>query len=155
MTKAPSVEPLVRSRLLPRISFRTMLLLTTAAAIVAAIARVAGNGGELAKSVMMGLAFLAACFAAFAFLFLFSWSIAVLRKQCGYAALGSGAVLGLLTIAGGQLPYLTNWYLPSFLILAGFVLLFVPVRESDDLVGNPFAEGQLPPQLLPPREQRT
>ncbi len=155
MAKAPSIEPIVRSRLLPRISFRMMMMLTTVAAVVAAIARVAGNGDELAKSVIMALAFPAACFAAFAFLFLFSWSVAVIRKQCGYAALAMGAGLGALTIAGLQLPYLTNWYLPLFLIVAGLILLLVPIRETDDLVGSPFAEGQLPPQILPPREQRT
>jgi hypothetical protein len=104
---------------------------------------------------MMTIGFAASCFLAFAFLFLFSWSVAVLRRQCGLVACGLGATLGVVTIAGFRLPHITNWYLPSLLIVAGLILMFVPLRESDDLVGNPFAEGQLPPQILPPREQRT
>ncbi len=155
MTKAPSVEPIVRSRLLPRISFRTMLVLTTFSAVIAAIARAADNGGELAASVMTALAFPTSCFAAFAVLFLFAWSVAVIRKQSGYAALALAAVLSAVNLAGLSLPYLTGWFLPGLLAGLGLILLLVPVRESDDLVGNPFAEGQLPPQILPPREQRT
>lgn len=158
MTKAPSVEPIVRSRLLPRISFRMMLLLTTFSAVIAAIARVAGNGGELASAVMMTLTFIVACFGAFAILFLFAWSIAVIRKQSGIAALLLSALvaaLKIMTIIGVPLPFSVSWYLAFLLLVVGLVLLLVPLRESDDLVGNPFAEGQLPPQILPPREQRT
>ena len=155
MTKAPSVEPVVRSRLLPRISFRMMLLLTTLAAILAAIARVADAGNELAMSAMMAFGFVFACFVAFAFLFLFSWSVSVLRKPSGYAALGLATVFGLAALLNVPIPYAANWYVSSFFIVAGLILLFVPVRESDDLVGSPFAKGQLPPQILPPREQRS
>jgi len=107
--KTPSVEPVLRSRLLPRVSFRFMLVMMTLAAVIAAVARVAGEGGALAYAVVVGVLFLAACFSVFVLLFLFSWSISSL------------------------------WY-----------------RETSDVhQGNPFADGQLPPQLLPPREQRS
>jgi hypothetical protein len=107
--KTPSVEPVVRSRLLPKVSFRVLFALTALAAIIAAVARLAGEGGELAYAAMVGLGFIAACFSLFAFLFFVSWAISSL------------------------------WY----------------QGEPDALEGNPFAEGQLPPQILPPREQRS
>jgi hypothetical protein len=107
--KTPSVEPVVESRLLPRISSRLLFALTTLAAIIAAVARAAGNGGALAYAVMVSLIFVVACFSIFLLLFLISWAISSL------------------------------WY----------------EGESDTLEGSPFAEGQLPPQILPPREQRS
>ena len=108
-----------------------------------------------AKAAMMAVGFVVACFAAFALLFLFSWSVSVLRKPSGLAALGLGVVLGLAAIVQMPPAYVANGYVSLFLFVAGLILLFVPVRETDDLVGNPFAEGQLPPQILPPREQRS
>ena len=107
--KTPSVEPVVRSRLLPRISFRLLFALTTLAAIIAAVARAAGEGGALAYGATVSLIFLGACMALFALLFLMAWCISSL------------------------------WY----------------EGEPDALEGSPFAEGQLPPQILPPREQRS
>lgn len=107
--KTPSVEPVLRSRLLPRISFRFMFLIMTLAAVIAAVARVAGEGGALAYAVVVGVGYLAVGFLAFVVLFLITWGVSSL------------------------------WY-----------------RESTDLhQGNPFADGQLPPQILPPREQRS
>ncbi len=107
--KTPSVEPVLRSRPLPRISFKLALVATTLAAIIAAVARTAGEGGAVAMSVIFMLAFPVACLLLFAVLFLICWSVSLL------------------------------WY------------------ESDDdaLHGSPFAEGQLPPQILPPREQKS
>jgi hypothetical protein len=152
MTKAPSVEPVLRSRLLPRISFKVMLFLTTFSAVVAAVARIAGNGGELAKAVMTSIGFVAACFAAFAILFLISWSVAVARKQSGVGAFA----FSVLLLAAEQLGLTVGGiFLPMLFIAAGLFLILVPVRETEEHVGNPFAEGQLPPQILPPREQRT
>ncbi len=152
MTKAPSVEPVLRSRLLPRISFKMMLFLTTFSAVVAAVARVAGNGGELAKAVMASIGFVAACFAGFAILFLISWSVAVARKQSGIGSLVFAAILLMVHLAG---LLVAGLILAMFFIVAGLLLIFVPVRATEEHVGNPFAEGQLPPQILPPREQRT
>ncbi len=106
--KTPSVEPVVVSRLLPKISSRFLFALTTLAAVIAAVARAAGEGGALANAAITGVIFIAGCFALFAILFFFSWAISSL------------------------------WY----------------EGEPDTLEGSPFAEGQLPPQILPPREQR-
>ena len=153
MTKAPSVEPVLRSRLLPRISFRMMMLLTAFCAVIAALARVAGNGGELAASIMAALAFLAAVFAAFALLFLFSWCVAVIRKPSGYAAIAIGCGMILTELMGFPLM---GRFAEVFLILTGLFLMFVPARFNEESIrSNPFADGQLPPQIIPPREQRT
>ncbi|WP_442506277.1 hypothetical protein SH528x_005112 [Novipirellula sp. SH528] len=105
--KPSSAQPVVRSRLLPRISFRFVFAITTLAAIIAAVARQAGSGGALATAAMVGLVVPVACFILFAITFLFSWAVSSL------------------------------WF------------------QGDDeqtLKGSPFAEGQLPPQIMPPRE---
>jgi hypothetical protein len=107
--KTPSVEPVLRSRLLPRVSFRLLLALTALAAVIAALARAAGAGVALAHAAMAGLLFVAVCMGLFTLLFLVAWSISRL------------------------------WF----------------EGESEALHGSPFAEGQLPPQILPPREQRS
>lgn len=109
MVKTPSVEPVVKSRLLPRISSRWLFVLTTLAAIIAAVARAAGEGGALAYSLMAALTFIAICFAAFVLLFVFARGVSLL------------------------------WY-------------DAPPELHD---GSPFAEGQLPPQILPPRDPET
>ncbi len=106
--KTPSSEPVLRSRLVPKISFRWLFAVTTLSAIIAAVARAAGEGGALAMAVMAMVGFVLACFSLFIFLFLISWAVSSL------------------------------WY-------AG---------DDDALKGNPFSEGQLPPQILAPREQK-
>ena len=107
--KTPSVEPVLRSRLLPRISFRFMLVMMTLVAVIAAVGRLAGQGDALASGLLMGVGFLMACFGMFILLFLVTWTISSL------------------------------WYR----------------KESDLQHGSPFAEGQLPPQIIPPREHRS
>lgn len=100
------MQPIVRSRVLPRISFRALMLWTVMAALIAALARAAGDGATFAKAVVVAI-----------------------------------AMLGL------------------FFLLAGcaFVLAWLTARlvvgEFDNArEGNPFAQDQLPPQLLKPRE---
>ncbi len=109
MVKTPSVEPVVRSRLLPQVSFKFALGVTALVAVFASLARVAGEGGALAMSLVAFAGYLAITFVGFAALFLISWAISSL------------------------------WY------------------EADDesLKGSPFADGQLPPQILPPRENKS
>ena len=107
--KTPSVEPVIRSRLLPKISFRMMFMLMTLAAFLAALARMAGGGTSYAVGALVALGFVVACFACFASLFVVAWSFATLSYR----------------------------------------------GDSDDLKGSPFAEGQLPPQILPPRERES
>lgn len=109
----PSVEPIQRSRLLPRVTFRTLFAITTVGAILAAVARVAGigtpgNTQAMATSVLVAVGFLAVCLGAFALFFLIAWVVSIL------------------------------WY-----------------RPADKLIeGSPFAESQLPPQILPPRDRQ-
>lgn len=107
--KTPSVEPVLRSRLLPRISFRVLLLLTAAAAVVASLARAADEGGALAAAIVIVVGFILASFAMFVAMFLICWAVSWF------------------------------WYRP----------------DSGSLRGSPFAEGQLPPQILPPREPKS
>lgn len=80
-----------------------------ASAVIAAIARAAGDGGEMAIAFLCALAFAAACVVLFAAVFVASWCISSL------------------------------WY----------------TSDEDSLIGSPFADGQLPPQILPPREQKS
>ncbi len=102
-----STEPVLRSRLLPRISFRFLLLLTAVAAILATLARLAGDGGAFARAILFGIAVPLSVLGVGGILFLFSWTAAS------------------LTLETNELP----------------------PRDS------PFAEGQLPPQTLPPRDR--
>jgi hypothetical protein len=105
----PSVEPVLRSRMLPRVSFRFVFFITALAAVIAAVAKAAGGGLAAARALLIGGGFLFICFLLFVLLFLICWSISSL------------------------------WY----------------QGESDTVKGSPFADGQLPPQILPPREQQS
>ena len=105
----PSTEPLLESRLLPRISFRFLLALTALVALLSTLGRWAGDGGALARSILVALAILASVIVIGAVLFLFSWIVAI------------------------------------------FTLDSNPPQRLE----NPFAEGQLPPQTLPPRDRVT
>jgi hypothetical protein len=107
--KTPSVEPVLRSRLLPRISFRLVLALMTFSAVIAAVAKAAGGGAAAAWAALVGLGFLVVCFLLFVALFFLLWMISSLWYEGG----------------------------------------------SETPKGSPFAEGQLPPQILPPREQQS
>lgn len=67
------MDPIVRSRVLPRISFRSVMVATFVFAILAAVARAAGDGVTLAKAVIVALVLLAFFFALSAIAFLLSW----------------------------------------------------------------------------------
>lgn len=74
----PSVEPVLRSRLLPPISFRAMFALITVGAVAFALARAAGQGGAFALAVQVAVGFLLVCFLLFALLFFIAWLFAAL-----------------------------------------------------------------------------
>ncbi|TWT54462.1 hypothetical protein Pla22_21090 [Rubripirellula amarantea] len=78
---APSPEPIQRSRLLPRVSFRAMFALMTLGVIFAAIARAAGDGAVVATGFMVATGFLLACFVAFLLLFMLAWCVSVTWYQ--------------------------------------------------------------------------
>ncbi|SMP74808.1 hypothetical protein SAMN06265222_11844 [Neorhodopirellula lusitana] len=71
-----SMDPIVRSRVLPRISFRAVMVFSVVAAIIAAVARAAGDGTTFAKAVIVGIAFLAFFFVLAMLAFLLSWMTA-------------------------------------------------------------------------------
>ncbi len=103
------LQPVLRSRMLPRITLGFLFGLTTLGAMIAAVARAAGQGTELAIAAIATIGFIAACFASFVILFFLCRFIALLK--------------------GDTIP--------------------------EAFEGSPFSEGQLPPQILPPRETKT
>lgn len=74
----PSVEPVLRSRLLPPISFRALFALTTLGAIAFAIAGAGGRGAAFALAIEVAFGFLLLCLAVFALLSLVAWVVGVL-----------------------------------------------------------------------------
>ncbi|MEM6779281.1 MAG: hypothetical protein AAF670_16630 [Planctomycetota bacterium] len=70
------MQPILRSRLLPRISFRSLLGATVLAAAIAAMARAAGNGVVALRAVLAGLAILISFMMLSILAFLVSWMIA-------------------------------------------------------------------------------
>ncbi|MDC0287852.1 hypothetical protein OAL01_00260 [Rubripirellula sp.] len=101
----PSVEPLLKSRVLPRFSFRFLFAITFACALVGAMVQAAYGGYVIAISLLVLL----------------------------------GSMLSFFVL--GFLFFLTLW------IMAG-------LRPRGDVAepGSPFADGQLPPQILPPTD---
>ena len=130
-----------------------MFILTTLAAVVAAIAKAAGSGGSFATACLAALAFPAACFTAFAVLFLVTWAVAMARRAAGFGAISIAVVLMVMNLVGLDVPVLTQIGTIGLILLGGIILL--ATSAPDDSGKNPFAKDQLPPQLLPPREQHS
>jgi hypothetical protein len=107
--KSPSSERILRSRMLPQLSFRLLLGLTAGVAFLSMLGRFAGDGGAIARSVLFTLGVLFAVMMLGAVLFLFSWVVAT----------------------------------------------FALVADEPASRQSPFADGQLPPQALPPRDRLT
>lgn len=159
MSNPNSSEPILRSRLLPRVSFRMMLLLTAVAAVVAAVARAAGDGGAIARGFMSSIIFIAALAIAFSLVFLVCWVASIIgdfRSLIGLTLLFAAIVITVLLLVGAQqmAPILINAYTVILLVPIGVVLGLVPVRDQSKDSQNPFAEDQLPPQILPPRNPK-
>jgi hypothetical protein len=109
MVSTPSVEPLLKSRLLPRFSFRFLFALTLCFALLGVTIQAAYAGYVVAISVLAFIGFLVAFFAACILVFLVLWCLSGLRVRDDEAGTG----------------------------------------------GSPFADGQLPPQILPPSNPST
>lgn len=77
----PSVEQTVRSRLLPKLSFRSVMITVTLAAIVAWIGRLAWEGKPLPMSLLYTLLSLILFFVASLVLFLMAWVPAFLLRR--------------------------------------------------------------------------
>lgn len=103
-----SVQPRLRSRLLPQYSFRTVIIGTTVLALAAFIYRQSTFGAVWAEALVFATTVILSCFIGFAVLFLIAWIPALIGRD--------------------------SW--------------------EDVGKGNPFADGQLPPQLLPPTERK-
>jgi hypothetical protein len=80
-TMTPSVTPIQRSRLLPRLSFRVLLGLVTVAAVLAFVGRMAVFGSPFALAVLFSLGTIALVFVIFAILFLIAWVPAVIGRD--------------------------------------------------------------------------
>ncbi|OUT57691.1 MAG: hypothetical protein CBB71_15225 [Rhodopirellula sp. TMED11] len=157
---APTVthQPVLPSRLLPRVSFRMMLILTTLSAPVIAMVSAADEGATYAIGVSAGLAAALALLVIAWLAFLAAWAfdkglLAFAGLIGGLGTLASAGMLVLwLTTNEGSL--FTSWIVFRSSMLIGFFLLLLSwqaSKPSDQT--SPFAEDQLPPQQIAPREQ--
>ncbi|MDV6031982.1 MAG: hypothetical protein F9B45_18205 [Phycisphaera sp. RhM] len=154
--RVSATEPVLRSRLLPRISFQSLLVLTALSAVVIAVVYAADQGGPYATAAAVGLFFAVCMFVCSAFIFLLSWAVSFLPRVAGVTALAVGITLAMARLLGvplGMLSLLqeTIWLI-NFQIIGWFLLLypFAAIDETD--AASPFADDQLPPQIFAPRE---
>lgn len=151
-----ATEPVLRSRLLPRVSFRSLLVLTAISAVVIAVVYAADQGGAYATSAAAGLFFVFSVFVGSAVIFLLSWAVSFLPRLAGVTIAVVGACLFLCRIFGvplGGLSFLTETiWLINCQILGAFLLLFPIGTEPQTAIDSPFADEQLPPQIFAPRE---
>ena len=130
-----------------------MFALTTAAAILAALARAAGNGSQFGYAFLAGPVFLLVCFLLFQLVFLLAWTAARFRQSTALvAAVIAIALIYMELIAGFGLPLIGGWPLAAFCVVSALVLWLRRNRRREDIAESPFAADQLPPQILPPRE---
>lgn len=153
MPQTPSVEPVVRSRLLPRISFQTMLILMAISAVVMAVAHSANQGGKYATAAAIGSGYIILAFAALATIFLLAWAVAHSRRPTGVILIFFAAGMVPLLTAGVKLAWINHPVTIACTFFVGLFLVSVkPPKDKLDEVASPFAEGQLPPQIFPPRD---
>ena len=149
-------EAVLRSRLLPRISFRSMLVATAVCAVLIAVVYWADQGGVYAIATAIGLIFLAVVLVAFVFAFLTAWAVSYLRTITGTILFVTGLLLGLLGMIGVPLPvapFLTQFAWALCFQVAGIYLLATALFTRQTIEAeSPFADDQLPPQLLAPRD---
>ncbi|MCC9600540.1 hypothetical protein LOC67_08200 [Stieleria sp. JC731] len=149
-------EPVLPSRLLPRISFQSMMILTAVCAVIAAVVSAAGDGGDYAMAAAIGLAFVLSSFALFVIFFLLSWSVSMFPRLVGVALMFIGVqflVARLAAISLGDLAVMKSTVALVGIQVIGLFLLIYPIgREKSDVESSPFARDQLPPQLLAPRD---
>ena len=162
MDQAPSlgretaIEPVLRSRLLPRISFRSMLVFTAISAVFIAVAYAADQGGVYSAAAAVGLFFAACMLCLSASIFLLAWAVSFLPRLVGAALVASGLVFLVCRIVGAPLGgmgfLLDSIWLLNFQVVGWFLLLFPIGREPALDADSPFAESQFPPQIYAPRE---
>jgi len=81
LAPTPSVSEKEISRVLPRLSFRLMLVLVTLSAVVAFTVRQAFAGSSIAMALIFVVSNVAISFAFFAILFLIAWIPAVIGRD--------------------------------------------------------------------------
>ena len=157
-SRASAVESVLPSRLLPRISFRAMMILTAVSAVVIAIVNLAGQGGVYARAVSVGLAYVCATFLFLSFLFLALWSISQIPRFIAGGLLVGAVGLFLLQVIGlgeSQLGFFARPVWVINFLAVGCCLLIMPIgRQKEDSNTSPFAADQLPPQIMAPREPK-
>ncbi|QDV84223.1 hypothetical protein [Planctomycetes bacterium TBK1r] len=154
--RVSATEPVLRSRLLPRISFQSLLVLTAFSAVVIAVVYAADQGGPYATAAAVGLFFAVCMFVCSAFIFLLSWAVSFLPRVAGVTALVVGIALAMTRLLGiplGMLSLLqeTIWLI-NFQIIGWFLLLYPFTATEETDAASPFAGDQLPPQIFAPRE---
>ena len=152
MSQTPSIEPIVRSKLLPRISFQTMLVLMGVSAIILAVAAAANQGGKYATAAALGVGFLLMVSATLSIVFLLAWGVAAARRTTGVLLVLASITAGILYGFGVNTSPLDLPTTGVCAFLVGlFLLVFSPPKPREDQITSPFAADQLPPQILPPR----
>ncbi|MEL6104407.1 MAG: hypothetical protein AAFU85_00160 [Planctomycetota bacterium] len=174
MTRESPTETVLRSRLLPRVSFQTMMLLMTASAVLFAVAFAANQGADYAKAATVGMIFLSLFVAIGVLLFLASWAASQFSRRLGIGVVATGFVLLIVRLFFGEefvsvlarplvdwLGPLAEWsalqliewpWLINFQLI-GWTLICFPIGvDREDEASSPFAEDQLPPQILAPRD---
>jgi hypothetical protein len=148
-----ATEPLLRSRLLPRISFRSMLVFTAVSAVLIAVIYSADQGGTYSAATAVGLCFALCMLLSSALVFLLSWAVSFLPRLAGASLVTIGCSLAVCRLIGvplGGFLSQTIWLL-DFIVLGCFLLFFPIGVERPPDAESPFAEGQLPPQIYTPR----
>ncbi|MDB4557635.1 hypothetical protein N9053_00655 [bacterium] len=84
----------------------------------------------------------------FRFLFVVTLAFALLGATIQAALAGYIIAVSILVFLGFLLSFFVVGFL-LFLVLWGLAVLR-PHNDSQDASGSPFADGQLPPQILPP-----
>ena len=84
----------------------------------------------------------------FRFLFVVTLAFALLGATIQAALAGYIIAVSILVFLGFLLSFFVVGFL-LFLVLWGLAVLR-PHNDSQDTSGSPFADGQLPPQILPP-----
>ncbi|MEO1527477.1 MAG: hypothetical protein AAFX06_18775 [Planctomycetota bacterium] len=174
MKREPSTETVLRSRLLPRVSFQTMLMLPTIASVVFAIAFAANQGADYARAATAGMIFLAVFIGLGVVLFLAAWAASQFARRLGIAIVGLGTILMFVRLVIGPVfmvqvtgplqdwlgplaawaaEQLVEWPWLINLQVIGWVLICFPIGViEEESETSPFAEDQLPPQILAPRD---
>lgn len=174
MTRESPTETVLRSRLLPRVSFQTMMLLMTASAVLFAVAFAANQGADYAKAATVGMIFLSLVVAVGVLLFLASWAASQFSRRLGMSTVTMGFSLLFVRLFLGEdyastlarplaewLGPLAEWsalqmiewpWLINFQVIGWALILFPIGVAHEDEASSPFAEDQLPPQILAPRD---